>query len=64
MPANVLSDSVGGEEVPRKFLLNSDVKWDTIKQTEVQSGEVAPFRTYELYLEYTIQEHILVPRPM
>lgn len=63
MPVNILSDSTGREEVSRKFL-NSDVEWGTIKQMEVLSGEVASFGTYEIYLEYTIQEHILVPRPM
>lgn len=59
IPANILSTQL--EDIHKKCLLNSDVEWGTIKQMEVQSGEVAPFRTYELYLEYVMQEHILVP---
>lgn len=64
IPANILSRSTGGEEVPRKFILNSDVERGNIRQMELPSGEVGPFRTYELSLEYTIQEDVLVPRPM
>lgn len=64
IPASILSHSTWGEEVARKFILNSDVERSNIRQKELQSGEVASFRTYELYLEYALQEHIFVPRPM
>lgn len=48
MPANILSDSPGREEAPRKFL-NSDVEWGTIKQIEVLSGEVASFGIFRVH---------------